>query len=121
MSVVAPAVSPPSEEDHPQEAEEQEDEEDREAEPSGEEPKMVVIPKPIAMRVTISISSHRRDGLSFLCGIFNRGGDFGCLQGPLRHARFVCHESACRHETDEQKHTDQPKDETITKHFYLQW
>lgn len=109
-----------AEEDHLHQPEEQEQEEDGEADTTkGKEPEVMRISVP---SIWMSIPIHRRDGRSL--SIFSRLRDgschFGGLDNSLGNPGFISHESACDHEANKQQDSDQPKNETVTIHVYLQ-
>lgn len=124
VSVVTPAMPHSAEEDHFHEAEEQEEEKEGEAD-RAKRIEVMAIAKGISVRVTVSIpvAVHRRDGcdLPIFCRLFNGNSNFRRLCDSLRDTGIVCHERAASNQPQQEQGSDQSKDETVTKHFYLQW
>jgi len=122
-SVYVTVVVHSTEEDHLQYAEEQEQEEDGEANSADwEEAKVMTIARTVWM-IAVSIAGavrHWRESLSIFSGFRDGSRHSGSLGNALGFPGFESHETACGHEAEEEYNSDQPKHETITKHFYLQ-
>ena len=118
------ALTHSAEEDHLYEAKEKEQKDEGEADRAERIEVMAIseaISVPVRVGMTIAIH-HRRDrgDLSAFSGFGNCCGNCGRLCNSTGFPSFESHEAACGDEAKEQYNSDQPKHETITKHFYLQ-
>ena len=122
--LVMSAVTHSAEEDHLHEAKEEEQKEKGETDRAERIEVMAIseaISIPVRVGMTITVH-HRRDGrdLSAFSSFRNCCGNCGRLCDSTGFPSFESHEAACGDEAEEQYNSDQPKHETITKHFYLQ-